>query len=155
MSKDKIESARVRRLIRAKPKRCYRNAYRVIFEIPDYYDADYVEGLVVRFSPIVVEHGWVQKDGVIIDPTLTHDDVTYFPGLRFKGAAGTGRGYGSSQAGMDNEDFPILYRFGFGGIDSPEFRAALAAAYHHVGSHDTAGHYENYSPEFATESLAV
>ena len=51
MTKDKIESARVRRLVRAKPQRCYYNSFRVIFEIPDYYDADYVEGLVVDRSP--------------------------------------------------------------------------------------------------------
>ena len=39
---------------------------------------------------------------------------------------------------MTWEDFPIFYRFGWGGIDSPEFRAALVAAYRHVGMHDLA-----------------
>lgn len=155
MTKDKVESARVRRLVRAKPQRCYHNAYRVIFEIPDYYDADYVEGLVVRFSPLVVEHGWVEKDGGIIDPTLRHDDVTYFPGLRFKGQRGLAEAMRVPKPEGTTEDFPILYRFGFGGIDSPEFRAALAAAYHHVGCHELARQYEYYSPDFATESSAV
>ena len=155
MTKDKIESARVRRLVRAKPQRCYHNAYRVIFEIPDYYDADYVEGLVVRDGVVAIEHGWVEKDGVIVDPTLTDGDLTYFPGLRFTGQRELSEAMQIPKAEITWEDFPIFYRFGWGGIENPEFRAALVAAYRHVGMHDLARQYENYCPDFATEEVAV
>jgi hypothetical protein len=80
---DVQESVRVKRLVRSKPKQCYLNAARVILGIPEYANADYVEGLAVLAKVMVIEHGWVEKDGVIIDPTLPHDDLHYFPGLRF------------------------------------------------------------------------
>ena len=86
--KDEKESVRVKRLVRSKPKQCYCNAARVVLAIPEYADADYVEGLAVLAKVMVIEHGWVEKDGVIIDPTLPHDGLQYFPGLRFRGQRG-------------------------------------------------------------------
>ena len=35
--------------------------------------------MAVLAKVMVIEHGWVEKDGVIIDPTLPHDDMQYFP----------------------------------------------------------------------------
>ena len=37
---------------------------------------------------LILEHGWVELDGEIIDPTLPEADMPYFPGLRFVGKAG-------------------------------------------------------------------
>ena len=74
---------------------------------------------------MVIEHGWVEKDGVIIDPTLPDDDLDYFPGLRFKGQRGLAKAMKIPKPKRTREDFPIFYRFGWGGIDSPEFRASL------------------------------
>ena len=138
MSKDKIESARVRRLVRARPQQCYYNSFHVIFEVPEYAKADYVEGLAVNDYQMVIEHGWVEKDGVIVDPTLIDGDLTYFPGLRFTGQRELSEAMQIPKPEITWEDFPIFYRFGWGGIESPEFRAALVAAYRHVGMHDLA-----------------
>ena len=41
------ESARIKRLVRSKPKQCYVNAFRVVLQVPEYAEADYVEGLAV------------------------------------------------------------------------------------------------------------
>jgi hypothetical protein len=60
-------------LIRAKKQRCYLNAFRVIQEVPGYQAATYAEGIVVQVvegGGFPFEHGWVEKDGEIIDPTL-------------------------------------------------------------------------------------
>ena len=152
---DVQESVRVRRLVRSKPKQCYLNAARVILGLPEYADADYVEGLAVLAKVMVIEHGWVEKDGVIIDPTLPHDDLHYFPGLRFRGQRGLAEAMKIPKPEKTQDDFPVFYRFGWGGIDSPDFREALVAANRYVGMEDLARRYENYDPEFATENLAV
>ena len=151
---DLQESVRVRRVVRSKPKQCYLNAARVILGIPEYADADYVEGLAVS-KVMVIEHGWVEKDGVIIDPTLPHDDLHYFPGLRFRGQRGLAEAMKIPKPERTQDDFPVFYRFGWGGIDSPDFRSALVAANRYVGMEDLARRYENFDPEFATENLAV
>lgn len=44
---------------------------------------------------IVIEHGWVERDGVIIAPTLPHDALQYFP------VCGSG----------DSKDWPRRCRF--------------------------------------------
>ena len=154
-TKDKSESARMKRLVRSKPKQCYVNAARVVLHVPDYANADYVEGLAVIGGGLVIEHGWVEEDGIIIDPTLPDKDMDYFPGLRFQGQRGLAEAMKIPKPKRTREDFPIFYRFGWGGIDSPEFRAALAAAHHHVGMHDLASRYEAYQPEPDRETLAV
>lgn len=152
---DVQESVRVRRLVRSKPKQCYLNAARVILGVPEYADADYVEGLAVLAKVMVIEHGWVEKDGVIIDPTLPHDDLHYFPGLRFRGQRGLAEAMKIPKPEITQDDFPVFFRFGWGGIDSPEFRAALVAANRYVGMEDLARRYESYDPKVATENLAI
>lgn len=82
------ESAKAKRQVRSKPRQCYHNALRLVFDVPEYADADYVEGLAVMGKGLVIEQGWVEKNGVIVDPTLPHGDLDYFPGLRFKGQVG-------------------------------------------------------------------
>jgi len=152
---DEKESVRVKRLVRSKPKRCYLNAARVILGIPEYADADYVEGLAVLAKVMVIEHGWVEKGGVIIDPTLPHDALQYFPGFRFSGQRGLADAMKIPKPERTQDDFPVFYRFGWGGIESPDFRGALVSAYRYVGMEELAKRYENYEPEFATENLAV
>ena len=44
------------------------------------------------------------------------------------------------------DDLPIFYRFGWGGIDSPEFRAAIVAANRYAGMEAVAKRYEDYQP---------
>jgi len=142
-------------LVRAKPKQCYKNAFWLIQEIPGYANADYVEGLAVFGGVVVIEHGWVEKDGVIIDPTLPKDDLLYFPGLRFKGQWGLAQAMQIPKPKRTVEDFPIFHRLGWGGIDSPEFRGALVAAYRHVGMEDLAKRYEGYGQSGRMEVLSA
>ncbi len=148
--KDILESKRVGKLVRAKGQQCYYNAFHVIMNLPEYADADYVEGLAI-FSGFPIEHGWVERDGVIIDPTLPEKEAAYFAGLRFRGGRGMAKALQIPKPEYTSEDFPIFYRFGFGGVESPEFRAALIAAYRHAGMDAVAMTYENCKPLYAEE----
>ncbi len=131
------ESKRVARVVRAKRQDGYKNAVRVIRKVPEYNMADYVEGYAVVGGKLCIEHGWVEQDGVVIDPTLHDEGIGYFPGLRFTGSRGIAK---ALETPKDNwcEDLPIFFRFGWGGIESPEFRAAIVAAFRYVGCEDTA-----------------
>ena len=154
MTKDKVESARVRRLVRAKPKQCFINAMRVVWDIPEYEDADYVEGVIVAVGDLVTEHGWVEKDGVIVDPTLLDDDVVYFPGIRFTGGLGISKALEIPKPSYV-EGWPILNRFGCGGHKSLDFLAAWIAAYDYLGMDEMARMYTDHDPEIETENVAV
>lgn len=145
-NKDVAESERTRKLIRARAKHCYLNAFRVIQEIEGYADADYVEGIAVIEGVIEIEHGWVERDGVIVDPTLPNDNLVYFAGLRFRGQRELAEGLQIPKPSRTTDDFPIFYRFGWGGIESPEFRAALVAANRYIGDEVTAKRYEEWKP---------
>ena len=145
-NKDVAESKRTRKLVVAKAKQCYLNAFRVIQEVEEYADADYVEGIVVIEGVMVIEHGWVEKDGVIVDPTLPSDDIVYFAGLRFRGQRELAEGLQIPKPPRTTDDFPIFYRFGWGGIESPEFRAALVSANRYAGMEDLAKRYEEWKP---------
>jgi hypothetical protein len=140
---DTIESQRVGKLVRAKAGQCYLNAYRVIQYVPGYADADYVEGMAV-FGLAAIQHGWVEKDGVIVDPTLPLKPAVYFPGLRFKGELGLSL----ALQRLETAELPFFYQLGPDGIDSPEFRAAAIAAYRFA-----AKQYEDYEPLYVTEVL--
>jgi len=118
------------------------NAFRLIQEDDEYGNADYIEGMAVFAGALVIEHGWVEKDGVIVDPSLPTEGLAYFPGLRFKGRRGLAEALQIPKPKRTVEDLPIFYRFGWGGIDSPDFRAAAAGAYRHVGMEDLAKRYE-------------
>jgi hypothetical protein len=113
-SKGIVESMRVRRLVRSRPKQCYLNAARVVLFVPKYADADYVEGLAVIGKALVIEHGWVERDGMIVDPTRPRDEMDYFPGLRFKGQRGLAEAVQIPKPERTSEDLPIFYRFWLG-----------------------------------------
>ncbi len=85
MKKNVCESLRLGQAIRAKQQMCYENAIKVIRHVPGYKHAFYVEGIVVEGKDSVFEHGWVERHGEILDPTLPLDKMAYFPGLRIEG----------------------------------------------------------------------
>lgn len=67
------------------PKHCYWNAWRA-WKLPELRRALYVEGYGVHLFPFV--HGWLELDGLIVDPTLPDQDsslghMLYFPGIRY------------------------------------------------------------------------
>lgn len=125
-AKDQDESARVGRAIRARRGRCWFNARRAIMRLDEYADAKYVEGLAVLDGFYPIEHGWVVLGGTIIDPTLPHRLVVYFPGLEFPGRGGIAE-FLATGPGRKCKRTPFLYAFGWGGNFSPSFTAAREA----------------------------
>ena len=147
-NKDIAESKRTRKLVGARAKQCYLSAFRVIQEVEEYANADYVEGIAVIEGVMVIEHGWVEKDGMVVDPTLPSDNIAYFAGLRFQGQRELAEALQIPKPSRTTEDFPIFYRFGWGGIESPEFRAALVSANRYAGMEDLAKRYEEWKPRY-------
>jgi hypothetical protein len=123
MNKNVEESRKVAKhpKVQVTQQKCYRNAFRVIQYVPGYEDAAYVEGVAVRRNGLSIEHGWVEFDGEIIDPTLPDDEMAYFPGLRFPGQVGISEALRIPKHFKGDSDLPIFYRFGWGGCESPEF----------------------------------
>ncbi len=77
------------RRVRAQHRRCWRNAALAVSHLGP--AARYVEGWIVTAGtvPHVIEHGWCEVDGQIIDPTyaphvsLDTPPAAYFVGARF------------------------------------------------------------------------
>ena len=62
----------------------FRNAFEAVQVLSD--RAYYVEGFAVH-AIAVMEHGWVELNGEILEPTTVwreHADVEYFTGLRYR-----------------------------------------------------------------------
>jgi len=90
---DSETSAVVARRIRARYRRCWHNAARAVHHLGD--GGRYVEGWAVvnRQHPYVIEHGWCELEGRIVDPIYTPfvtagvtpltPPVRYFAGVRF------------------------------------------------------------------------
>lgn len=113
--------------VRARKRQCFKNAFNVVSNCPEFAEATYVEGIVVPAKqPLLIEHGWLEIDNQIVDPTLTDAHWTYFPGLRFEGGAGLAKGLRFPKT--DGDDLPLFYRFGWGGCDSEGFRSARQLA---------------------------
>lgn len=122
--KDVAESRRVGKAVRAQRKRCWFNARNAILKLKDYAEASYCEGWV-RFSGGNCEHGWIVKDGVIIDPTLPDQEVIYFPGLEFVGRAGIAEFLATPQ-GRRQRHYPFFCAFGWHGKHSASYMRAFA-----------------------------
>ena len=93
----------------------------------------------------------MEHDGIVIDPTLPDDKMVYFPGLRFTGGRGIAEAIQIPKKDWC-EDLPIFYRFGWGGIESPEFRAAIVAANRYAGNEDLAKRYEEWGEKSLAET---
>ncbi|GIW44658.1 MAG: hypothetical protein KatS3mg077_1940 [Candidatus Binatia bacterium] len=82
-------SAELARRVRAQHRRCWRNAALAVSHLGS--GARYVEGWVVTGGtvPYVIEHGWCEFDGRVVDPTyvpwVTPEEppVAYFAGASF------------------------------------------------------------------------
>jgi len=120
MKKNVEESLRVADLVESEEQQCYGNAFHVVQEVEGYCQAIYVEGTVVNEIGLPFDHGWVEKDGEIIDPTLSEDSLTYFPGLRYPGVKGLAEAIQLPKE-PELDDLPFFFRFGPGGMRSPEF----------------------------------
>jgi hypothetical protein len=115
-------------------KRCWRNAFLGLGDLPG---AVYVEGWVVTHNGMLAEHGWLEFEGRIVDPTpvyLENPPATYFPGLRFS-AEEARQVLETRSDTCEPGDLPLAWRFGWGGMDAPEYRAAFEAAWAYVKAH--------------------
>jgi hypothetical protein len=122
--KDVAESKRICKAINALMSQCWFNARRAIVKLDDYAEASYVEAWAsVEYMPI--EHGWIVRNGVIIDPTLPGDEMTYFPGLEFCGRAGIAS-FLNTPKGKKHKRTPFFHAFGWGGMQSPLSNRAMS-----------------------------
>ena len=86
---DRELSEHAARRVRARFRRCWVNAACAVGVLGS--DAYYVEGWVVveRHDPLVIEHGWCELDGRIVDPTYTplvtdlDPPLAFYSGIRF------------------------------------------------------------------------
>jgi hypothetical protein len=140
MKKNIDKSKELRKAIRAKPHECFANAWKAIQTQEEYKHATYVEGMAVLQS-LVIEHGWVEKDGEIIDPTLATENMAYFPGLRFTGRDGLDSTWLISGYLTSGLKLPIFHRFGRGGVYSAEFVRAAVDAYRFAGMNAVADNH--------------
>jgi hypothetical protein len=118
-------SKRAAKTIKAIPKACWQNAYRSLMELPELSRGYYIEGWMVDVNlPIPIEHGWVELDGQIIDPTPVMWKAThaYFSGLRFTKEE-------VLQTVRDATELPIASRYGVEGIKNPTYRNAWKKAF--------------------------
>ena len=128
--KNTHESRQVAKVLRITKKKCFYNAFRTLTELVEYNDAIYVEGIIfITAWGLRVEHGWVERNGEIIDPTLPDKEVVYFPGLKFNGIAGLSKAIKEiPKPDDDDDDLPLFIRFGWGGCDSAEMNKAREQA---------------------------
>ena len=86
-----------------------------------------------------MEHGWIVRDEVVIDPTLPDAEVVYFPGREFQGRDGIARVPGVP-ARQRMQEVAVLLCLRLGGCHSPSFYQAQADAWNSVravaGSHE-------------------
>jgi hypothetical protein len=122
--KDKAESRRVGRAIRAAVKQCWFNARKIVLKLPHYAAASYIEGWVVNEEDgVLMEHGWVVRNGKVIDPTLPDRDFAYFAGLEFKGRKGI-QEFLNTPLGKKHKNDPFFFAFDWGGYKSPGYMKA-------------------------------
>ncbi|MDY3556159.1 hypothetical protein R5W24_005322 [Gemmata sp. JC717] len=125
--KDEGASAALGERITALPKQCWFNARRAVMTLKDWAGASYVEGWAVCDSGLWIEHGWLVRDGVTVDPTLPTEVDAYFPGLEFRGRDEI-TAFLATPRGKKCRRSPFLYAYGWGGGYSPTMRKAQADA---------------------------
>lgn len=83
--------------IKARVKECWSNSVLALLVLPELENAYYIEGFAYNDNgiPIPVEHGWIEHEGQIIDPTwavhLPDSKGIYYPVYRYNKASVTKR----------------------------------------------------------------
>ena len=115
---DRDLSKQVAEAIGADTQSAWRKAWLALQEDSDLEDALYVEGWAVLLDNLlVIEHGWVELNGRIVDPARWDRDLVYFPALRFDKEQ-------VLDALVDSAELPVTWRYGPRLRDNP--------AYHHA-----------------------
>lgn len=125
MTFDSERSAAVARRVRAQFRRCWRNAALAVSHLGA--NARYVEGWVVTdgSQPFVIEHGWCEADGRIVDPSYTpyvsshRPPAAYFAGMRFSAK--------EVATALERRYLPIVWS-----RTDTEHRLAFEAAWRHI-----------------------
>ncbi len=133
---DSETSAAVARRVRAQFRRCWRNAALAVSHLGP--DARYVEGWIVTDgrSPFVIEHGWCEAAGRVIDPSYTpyvsryRPPVGYYAGMRFDAR--------EIATAIERRSLPLAWV-----RDQPDYRHAFEAAWRHAAHRC---HTEPWSP---------
>jgi hypothetical protein len=111
-------------LVGAQNKDCFKNSVLASMATPGSF---YVEGWAITSFGLVVEHGWVEKDGEVIDPTPVYvqnlDNTKYFPGVKY-----TSKEIMKLFGRKSNITVPIVSSKNGHGMEHPEFRRAYIAA---------------------------
>jgi hypothetical protein len=118
-------SKQAAKMIKAVPKECWRNATRSLLTRPELAHAHYVEGwIVLPALPVPLEHGWLELDGQIIDPTPVtwKSRHAYFAALRLSKDD-------LLQALREDTALPIVWRYGWGGMKHPAYAQAYQDAW--------------------------
>lgn len=135
MELDYETSRLVAKRIKAKNRSCYYNAVRGLWHVLS--QAVYVEGYAVtndgkEVPGMVIEHGWLEHRGMIVDPTLLTGVAHYVPGLRFTSKELT-VALENIPKRKNTPDLPIWFRFGYAGTGSREMMTAAKLAYGYLG----------------------
>jgi hypothetical protein len=119
---DQGESERVARIVRARPRRCWQNAACSVSVLGA--RAWYVEGWIVvnPSNPIVIEHGWCEINGRIVDPSYARRICDYTPPLAYW----SGKHYSPREAhvAIDRRRLPISWA-----SKAPDYRRAFQGAW--------------------------
>ena len=67
-------------------KACWDNAFQVVTKVPEYRHASYIEGIALYPCGALLEPGWLEVDGVVIDPTIPKDEFLYVACMKINGA---------------------------------------------------------------------
>lgn len=124
---DYQRSQQAAELIQAKPKECWRNS---VLAQQHYPGAAYVEGYIV-WSGLVIEHGWLELENRIVEPTLVNrlntdaEPPQYFAGVRYTAEEAL------DALGESEGELPLICRDGHWGRQTPHYMLAYCDAWEH------------------------
>lgn len=126
-------SERAAAMIGAEVHHCWNNAWRAIQDMPELAGAYYVEGWAVTVGisvgrmGIPIEHGWIELDGKVIDPTEPEGHQVYYAGLRLTREEAERAILEYPPNAMEPElDLPLVWRVGgWGGFDHAGYLQAF------------------------------
>jgi hypothetical protein len=125
---DLARSTDVARHVRAKFRRCWTNAACSVALLGE--EGRYVEGWIVvnRQHPVVIEHGWCEVDGCIIDPTYTPYVSHLEPPLAYVG--GMYFSANEAAAALQRGTLPIAWLRATSGYEAAFKKAWMESARH-------------------------
>lgn len=123
MKVDRDLSRRLAESTATKPRSAWRTAWRALQSHTDLENGFYVEGWAAPLDGSrVFEHGWLEIDGRIVDPTRWESQLAYFPVLRFDRDQ-------VCDASANRPELPVTWRYASRQRINPAYRRAWHAAH--------------------------